>query len=95
MSYDDDYGYEAEAIADARADADREQARMEAIGARFAAAEAAGTCTHGRAYGYRVPVFYPEQEGLQPGELRCAEGCGRVFASDADWVGAIHDAIGI
>jgi hypothetical protein len=93
--FDDDAGYEAEAIEAERMDADIEQARMEAIGARFAAAEAAGVCTHGRAVGYIDPPVYPEQAGLRPGELRCASGCGEVFRSDAEWIAATHAAIGI
>jgi hypothetical protein len=29
-------------------------------------------------------IFYPEQEGLRQGELRCTAGCGRTFASEEE-----------
>ena len=58
-----------------------------------ARAQRAGRCCHTSSVGYRDPPFYPEQEGLRPGELCCTSGCGRVFASDRDWYIAINDAI--
>lgn len=49
-------------------------------------ARAAGLCTHNSWVGASRSgeIFYPEQEGLKPGEVVCTDGCGRKFASDED-----------
>jgi hypothetical protein len=94
--FDDDFGTEMEAIETERLDADIEQYEMEAAGDAIARAERAGICTHGSAAGYHYPPIYPEQEGLQPGQLRCTKhtgGCQRVFASDEDWYAAMDEAV--
>lgn len=57
------------------------------------AARRRGNCTHQSTVGYRVPAIYPEQEGLNPGESRCTDGCERVFFSDEDWVQAMEEAL--
>lgn len=93
MSWDTDPGMELEALYDERLDADLEQAAWEREGRAVRAAQRAGRCTHGSAVGYRKPAYYPEQEGLRPGEHRCTAGCGEVFASDADWHRAITRAV--
>ncbi len=91
--FEDDYGAEMEAIEAERLDADMEQAEMVRRGNAVAAAERAGRCTHGSTVGYRKPAFYPEQEGLQPGQSRCTSGCKRVFSSAEDWYAAMDEAI--
>lgn len=90
---DDDYGYEMEAIEQARFDADLEQAEWNRLGRLVDAAHAAGRCTHGSTVGYLAKPFYPEQEGLKPGESRCTSGCGRVFTSNAELLRAAQEAI--
>ena len=84
---------EVEAMEQERLDADLEQAEMYRQGAALEAARKAGRCCHQGAVGYIGQVVYPEQEGLEPGQLRCTDGCGQVFASDEDWWQAMHDAI--
>jgi hypothetical protein len=64
---------------------------MERVGNGIAAARKRGICTHQSAVGYLPTPVYPEQEGLKPGQLRCTEGCGRVFDSDEEWYDALHD----
>jgi hypothetical protein len=91
--YDDDFGAEMEAIETARMDADLAQAEMERAGNAFHAARKAGRCVHGGAVGYLPDPVYPEQVGLKPGQLRCTDGCGAVFASDEDWLAAIDQAV--
>jgi hypothetical protein len=66
-------------------------------GRALANARKRGNCCHSSVVGY-VPggVFYPEQVGLNPGELRCTEGtngCDRVFFSDEDWDQARQEAL--
>ena len=80
--------YDPEAVIQ---DADIEQFEMEQIGRSIAQARKAGHCTHQSVVGYRQPIFYPEQEGLKPGQMRCTEGCGRVFEDDDDWYYARHE----
>jgi hypothetical protein len=91
--YDEDPWADAEALENERFEADVAQADMEAEGARIARARRAGVCTHGSAVGYRQPPAYPEQAGLEPGQVRCTAGCGRVFDADADWHQAMADAV--
>ncbi len=73
-------------------DADIEQAEWEREACQSHAARLRGICQHNSAVSYRVPVVYPEQVGLRPGEMRCTEGCKRVFGSDEEWVDAMRDA---
>jgi hypothetical protein len=90
---DETTGDYLEAWSEARREADAEQAELEAAGVAIARARARGVCTHGSVVGYRNPPFYPEQEGLQPGQLRCTDGCGAVFDSDEAWSLAMDEAI--
>lgn len=76
-----------------QADADAEMARMEAYGNAMARAQRAGRCTHGSAQGYSGGPRSAQQEGLEPGQLRCAAGCGAVFASDDAWLAAMDKAV--
>lgn len=85
MSY-----YDEEAVYQ---DADIEQAEMERAGNAIHAARKAGRCTHQSAVGFSGTVYYPEQEGLKIGQLRCTEGCGTVFDSDEDWDDARDEAV--
>jgi len=75
-------------------DADIEQWEMDQVGRAVAAAHRAGRCTHGSAVGYSVKRYYPEQEGLRPGQSRCRSGCKAVFDSDEAWHAAMNEAIG-
>lgn len=86
--FDDDL----EALELERFDADLEMAELTAAGDAAAAARAAGRCAHGSAVGYLPVPVYPEQVDLKPGQLRCTEGCQRVFADDDEWYGAMADA---
>ena len=91
--WDTDPGMEQEALEQERFEADLLQAQYEAEGRRITRARRAGRCTHGSAVGYRNPTCYPEQEGLEPGQLRCTDGCGQVFGSDDDWADARAAAV--
>lgn len=82
---DTDWGMEQEALDTERLDADMQQAGWEREGRAAHAARRAGRCCHSSIVSYRDPPFYPEQAGLAPGQSKCTEGCGRVFASDEDW----------
>ena len=73
-------------------DADLEMLELEAVGDAIWKAERTGRCCHSSAVSYRSPAYYPEQEGLRPGQLRCRD-CHQVFLSDADWDEARVDAI--
>jgi hypothetical protein len=75
-------------------DADIEMAEMAAIGAAINSAHRRGVCTHGSAVGYHVKLYYPEQHGLRPGQLRCRV-CKEIFADDEDWHAAIDEALGL
>ena len=88
----DDFGAEVEAAELASLDVDLEMAEMSASAAVGHAARAAGRCAHWGAVGYLPKPVYPAQQGLRPGELRCTDGCGRVFASDEQWYAAMEDA---
>jgi hypothetical protein len=91
--WDVDPWADMEALEQERLDADMLQAEMVRHGNAIARARAAGRCTHGSAVGYRDPPVYPEQEGLRPGQSRCTEQCGRVFASDQEWHEAMEAAV--
>lgn len=91
--YDDDPWAEQEAIEQERFDADLEQAEMERAGAAIWAAKQRGICTHSGAVSYLDPPLYPEQVGLRPGQLRCTDGCNRLFDSEEDWFAAMEEAI--
>lgn len=93
----DDYGTDVEAIEDQRRDADMQMAEMQRVGNAIDAARKAGHCTHQSVVGYAGQVYYPEQEGLQPGQVACTEhvnGCKAVFESDDAWFEAMKNAIG-
>ncbi|ATM24508.1 hypothetical protein SMD44_p10009 (plasmid) [Streptomyces alboflavus] len=92
MYYEDETTADAlQAWSDDRLQADLEQAEMEAQGDRLYAHEQAGFCTHQSAVGYLTVPFYPEQEGLRPGEYRCTGGCGSLFRNETEWVDASRD----
>ena len=86
MSY-----YDPEAIYQ---DSDIEAAEMAEAGNAIAAAQARGVCCHMSAVGYRSVPVYTEQEGLKPGQMRCTDGCGEVFADEEDWNAAMNYAMG-
>lgn len=85
------YYYDEEAMWQ---DADVEMAEARQIGAAIARQRAKGVCCHLSAVGYLAEPVYPEQIGLKPGQLRCTDGCGEVFASDEDWWAAMGYAAG-
>lgn len=92
----DDIDTDTEAIETLRRDADLEMAQWDAAGRAIDAARKAGRCTHLGTVGYVGKVFYPEQEGLKPGQLACTEhtnGCNAVFGSDDEWYAAMDDAV--
>lgn len=91
--YDTDPWADVEALETQRFDADLEMAEMARQGNAIAAARKAGRCAHQSAVGYRNPPVYPEQAGLKPGQSRCTDGCGTVFASDDDWYAAMDAAV--
>ena len=91
--YDTDPGMEAEALEQERFEADLLQASYEREGRAWAAARRAGRCTHGSVTGYHNPPIYPEQEGLQPGQMVCTAGCDSVFNSDEEWHAATQAAV--
>ena len=94
MIYDDETTADAmEAWSEARYDVDQEMADMDAVGDAIARVRRTGRCLHLSAVGYNPKPHRPEQEGLKPGELRCTEGCGRVFTSDDDWYVGMDDAV--
>lgn len=67
-------------------DADIEQAAWEALGARIHALQQDGVCIHGSAIGAGGD---PDLIG---GQLRCTDGCGRVFGSEEEWLDALAEA---
>jgi hypothetical protein len=92
--YDDfDYGSEMEAHYSAQLDADLEMAQMAEVGEQMRSQQARGICQHNSAVRYTPTIFYPEQIGLKPGQLRCTDGCGEVFADDEDWDRAMESAL--
>lgn len=95
--YDTDPWMEVEALENERAEADHQQAQMEAAGNAMHRAQQRGICTHGSVVGYLRPAVYPEQNELKPGESMCTEhtgGCRRIFTSDAEWYAAMDEAVG-
>ena len=74
-------------------DADMEAADYASAARRAENVRAAGECPHLSTVGYVGRVFYPAQEGLTPGQVRCTDGCGRVFASDEEWLEAMTEAM--
>lgn len=72
-------------------DADIEQTANEYEGRQRDAHYDAGFCTHGSAIGYQAKPLTPEQEGLKPGEMRCASGCKTVYESTEAWMDASAD----
>jgi hypothetical protein len=74
-----------------RMEADIEMAEMIREGNRLAALRRQGICTHSSAVGVSATgeIIYPEQEGLEPGQLRCTAGCGTVFESDDAWFASL------
>ena len=56
-------------------------------GAQLDRLRAAGWCTHQSGVGLPADgtIYYPEQQGLQPGETRCTDGCGTVFPPEVEW----------
>lgn len=84
------YGYDPEATYQ---DADVEMAEARAIGRSIERARKSGVCCHLSAVGWLAEPFYPEQVGLEPGQMRCTDGCGTVFLSDEDWFAAMEQAI--
>ena len=83
--------FDAEAIDSERFDADLEMAELEAVGNAISHQRRAGVCVHCSAEDYHPS--YPER-GLQPGQTRCTDGCGRVFNSEDEWWEAHREARG-
>lgn len=77
--------YDPEAVIQ---DADIEQAEFEEYGRRLSSLARRGICTHGSWVGVSATgeIFYPEQEGLLPGQVRCTDMCRKVFESDDDLI---------
>lgn len=84
------FGYDPEAIYQ---DADIEQREFEEAGRLIAHARQLGRCTHQSTVGYRERPLFRGQEGLEPGQFRCADGCDRVFNSNDEWADAVEEAI--
>jgi hypothetical protein len=72
-------------------DADLEMAEMTLYAARIGAARYAGRCPHQGAAGAGNPTH---GAGLTGDQLRCTDGCRRVFADDDAWQAAIEEALG-
>lgn len=74
-------------------DADIEMAAYAREARALDAARARGVCTHSSAVGVSASgrIFYPEQEGLTGSQVRCTDGCGRVFA-DMDEITSASEA---
>jgi len=85
------FGYDEEVPAGFQ-DADFEMREMEEVGRQMTAQRKRGVCQHASAVGFTGTVNYPEQEGLRTGELRCTEGCARVFADQDAWFDAMESA---
>lgn len=89
---DDPYGWDNEVV---YRDADIEQAQMVTEGNRLHRLRQSGMCLHSSAVSLpdSGEVFYPEQEGLQPGQVACTEhtgGCNAVFPSQDAWFQAMQ-----
>lgn len=80
--------YDEEAIYQ---DADIEQAEYEYEAARLSALRRSGTCTHDGVVGLSAEgrAFYPEAVGLVGTQVKCTEGCGRVFEDFEEWREAV------
>lgn len=74
--FDDDYGYEMEAIQQERMDADLEMAQMTARANEAHRAAQRGICGHNSRVGANDGLYYPEQFILRPGEVMCTERTG-------------------
>lgn len=94
MRYDEDPWADVEALETERRDADIEMAEMAQAGNAIHAARKRGVCCHQGTVGYSSKPCYAEQEGLKPGQMRCTDGCQRVFESDEDWYAAMDEAVG-
>ena len=84
------FTYDEEAVYQ---DADFEMAEARNVGNAIARQEAKGVCCHQGVVGYLAEPVYPEQIGLSPGQVRCTDGCGAVFASEDDWFAAMGYAL--
>jgi hypothetical protein len=84
------YYYDEEALYQ---DADVEMAEAREVGAAIARQRAKGVCCHLSAVGYLAKPVYETQIGLKPGQLRCTDGCGQVFADDDDYYAAMRYAL--
>jgi hypothetical protein len=94
---DTDSGMELEAeleeLQARREDADAEMAAGAAYGNAAARAERRGACVHWSSVGYSGGLRSAQQEGLEIGQVRCTDKCGRVFASDDEWQAAMDRAV--
>ena len=90
--YADHVSYDPEATIQ---EADILMAEYAAEAADFQAARDAGRCTHNSTVGLpdSGKVYYPEQEGLKPGQVACTSGCGEVFDDEDDWYDAMMAAV--
>jgi len=99
MRYEDgtDPWAEIEAEEDERRErqqaADAEMAGGAAYSAAAARAEQRGACVHWSSVGYSGGPRSAQQEGLQVGQVRCTDGCGRVFAGNDEWLAAMDAAV--
>lgn len=84
---------ELEALENERFEADSVMAEMALAGNVIARTRKAGRCAHQGAAGYMPGATRPQQAGLKPGQSRCTDGCGAVFASDQDWYDAMDAAV--
>lgn len=77
------YGYDPELPAGFQ-DADFEMRELAEEGARIAQLRKAGICTHESWVGLPASgeVFYPEQEDLKPGQVRCTDLCKALFDTE-------------
>jgi hypothetical protein len=87
--WDIDAEAEAEAAELERFDADLLLAGMNALGDAIHAARARGVCCHQSAQGHQAG----QADGLRPGQVRCTDGCGRVFDGDEAWWAAMDEAV--
>jgi hypothetical protein len=65
-------------------DADFEMRELEEEAAHIHALNKAGICTHNSWVGLPASgeVFYPAQEGLKPGQVRCTDLCKALFDTE-------------
>lgn len=71
-------------------DADLELAELAQAAAGISAARRRGECPHQGAAGKGNPTH---GHGLTDDQLRCTDGCGRVFASQQAWETAINEVL--